>query len=109
VSIGQIYYGATDGVIFSTSPASVLIGATAKATLWMGGIKAPRFAITKAHASLTIDTEAGTVEVPITEADWAGFPRGVPAILTVEVELRRDADVAVLPHQELTVKPRPST
>lgn len=107
LTVGTIYCGDTDSVVFTVTPASVLVGATARAALWVGPITDPDFAVAIAPEALTIDTAAGTVEVPITEADWTGFPAGLaPTIMMIEVELRREGAVKTLPHQAVKVKPQ---
>ncbi len=104
--IGKIFCGDTDGIFFPVTPPSALVGATVTASLWVGPIDDPSFSVTKETGALTIDVEAGTVEVPITEEDWAGFPTGRRVTFTIELELRRDGEVRTFDHQYLIVKPQ---
>lgn len=105
-NIGEIFCGDTDFVIIPISPPSVLVGATAKASLWLGPIAEPTFEAAKTNDDITLDSEAGRILVPITEADWEGFPPGSRVTLLIEVELRRGGEVKTFEHQCLTVKPQ---
>lgn len=106
--LGYIDAGDTDTIDLTVSPADSLSGATVHAQFWTGLIGAPTFVIDKLHEALTIDDAAGTIAIPIVEADWNDMPtalRNSGCRLTLEVELRKSGAVKTLPRYALNVAP----